>query len=528
MSLEKHKKPQFADFNTPELAYDKIFVPTDFIIKSENEPLSISGRDVMKGNTLVFKYMPEINKYECTFKGGYKSFIEGDLYLPSQLLLVLRFKGGYKATRQFIMMNYLEIDMDYIMIATNYFKILYKKNRYGVKIQYLKQWNDKTIIKHHGKSFLDRVPAFDDFTIEPNNMDWNASIDGFYNLYSKFPHQPHTEEVTLTDIPAIAAIMSHIFGEQVELGYQYMKVMYERPKQKLPVLCLVSKERNTGKSTFLNFLEMLFGFNFVIIDSDTLTSSFNSSYAYKNIIAVDETIIEKASAVERIKVLATAKTIPVNMKHVAEFNVPFYGKVILATNKETDFMRIDSEEIRFWVRKIDSIKKEDPLIEDKIVKEIPMFIKYLAKIDMPEHKTRMIFTAKDLANESLEAVKRESRSGLHKDLDIFITEFFYENETIEHFKATATDMKKRWFESNARITPHYIAKVLRDEMDMQTEDIQKYNPFIHDTQRTGRPFVFKRYDFVTGNVTGNVTHNTEGTSNNDNNDLGDLNGELPF
>ena len=45
-----------------------------------------------------------------------------------------------------------------------------------------------------------------------------------------------------------------------------------RPVQKLPILLLVSEERNTGKTTFLNFLKALF--------QDNVTSSITSYHQH--------------------------------------------------------------------------------------------------------------------------------------------------------------------------------------------------------------------------------------------------------
>lgn len=52
--------------------------------------------------------------------------------------------------------------------------------------------------------------------------------------------------------------MRHIFGEHYNLGMDYMKLLLEHPTQKLPVLALVSRERNTGKTIFLNWLKEIY------------------------------------------------------------------------------------------------------------------------------------------------------------------------------------------------------------------------------------------------------------------------------
>lgn len=55
--------------------------------------------------------------------------------------------------------------------------------------------------------------------------------------------------------------MRHIFGEQLSVGLDYLQLLYTKPLQRLPILLFVSKERNTGKTTFLNLLKAIFGAN---------------------------------------------------------------------------------------------------------------------------------------------------------------------------------------------------------------------------------------------------------------------------
>ena len=71
----------------------------------------------------------------------------------------------------------------------------------------------------------------------------------------------------------IAALVRHIFGDQYELGLDYLQLLYTKPLQKLPILLLVSEERNTGKSTFLNFLKALFEANVTFNTNESLLIS---------------------------------------------------------------------------------------------------------------------------------------------------------------------------------------------------------------------------------------------------------------
>ena len=67
----------------------------------------------------------------------------------------------------------------------------------------------------------------------------------------------------------------------------YLQLLYLQPIQKLPILLLVSEERNTGKSTFLNFLKALFQNNVTFNTNEDFRSQFNSDWAGKLLIVVD-------------------------------------------------------------------------------------------------------------------------------------------------------------------------------------------------------------------------------------------------
>jgi hypothetical protein len=53
--------------------------------------------------------------------------------------------------------------------------------------------------------------------------------------------------------------------------------------------------------------------------------------------------------------------------------IEFFGKFILCSNNEDTFILIDSNEIRFWVRKIRPFNSEDTEFLSKLNNEIPAF-----------------------------------------------------------------------------------------------------------------------------------------------------------
>ena len=90
-------------------------------------------------------------------------------------------------------------------------------------------------------------PKYDGFCTVPNHLNYQKEIEGFLNLYEPIEHKPQ-QGTFLTSNPWCGTSSGNN-----KLGMDYMQLLYLQPTQKLPIVLLVSEERNTGKSTFLNF-----------------------------------------------------------------------------------------------------------------------------------------------------------------------------------------------------------------------------------------------------------------------------------
>lgn len=431
----------------------------------------------------------------------FDNLIVGTKVSKFMVLTAVRFKNDICSAINFVEFSIMRREVPFIRVGTDYFKTIKKTDRYGTENTLLKAWKKDEIKQDHGKDIFNIIPKYNDFTIIPNNKTFIPTENGAYNLYNQFPHKAVNETVQIEDIQTTVKLINHIFGEQAQLGLKYMQILYLYPTQILPILALVSTERETGKTTFLNWLQMIFGQNSILINPNDLTSSFNDTYALKNIVMIDETVIDKAHTIEKLKSIATAKTMSVSQKFVSSYSVPFFGKVVVCTNKETDFIKIDREEIRFWVRKIKSItEKRNTNIENDLRDEIPLFLKYLEQLPAPDFsRSRMVFTQDEIQTDSLEIVKEESKSGLYKDLELYIERYFYQNETIEEFFATPIDIKEEFFIHNNQISANYIRKVLKEEFKMKPNDVMNYSKFAKSqaNDSNGRAYKFKRSDFIT-------------------------------
>ena len=429
---------------------------------------------------------------------------DGDVLTRFDLLQVYKFGGNFRATCSYVIEKYIDPEWPYVMVLNDFYKIAHETDKFGTRTRKLINYKRETIGLLETKSGIERTALnhYESFIIEPDNVNYKASLDGKFNMYQPFPHKPEAGKITNDDIPYTLEFFNHIFGEQMELGLYYIRYLYLYPKQILPILVLVSKERQTGKSSFLEFIQMLFGGNYVQLMAADLTGDFNAHYAPANIIGVDESLIDKTSAVERVKSLVTSKTIMVNDKFVKSYQMPFYGKLIMTSNRVNDFMKVESSEIRFWVRKIPNIKRHDPKFYDKLASEIPKFLGYILALPEREIKSRMVFSPEELMNDDLISVMNESKSSLHKEIEMRMEEAFLNEPGLSVITATPSDIKTNWFAHDSRITLSYIRKTIKDDMDLPPSEPAYYEQHLFGRvdgayrKTTGRCFRFDRGKFV--------------------------------
>jgi hypothetical protein len=425
-------------------------------------------------------------------------FVIGMTYSPFQILTKVRYNSNFTAAFQYVGMNFMDMNFPFVRIGVKYFKEITKPDRYGTKTPLLKNWTKDEIKQDFGKEMMVRVQLYDDFIIEPNNEFYEKTYKGFYNLYQPFIHKEKEFDIEkdLDKVKWSLGFMKHIFGEeQFHLGMRYLKILYKHPKKITPILVLVSEERMTGKSTFIDWLNAIFLDNLVIITPGHISSDFNESYAEKNIIAIEESRFDDAKALEKLKALSTQKSISVNRKHIPTFSLPFYGKLIITSNDESKFSKVDEAEIRYWVRKIPTVngKANHNILED-LIAEIPYFLYYLSQQeDVDFSVSRQGFTAEEIKTTALEIVKKESKSALRKEIEMYLQEFCMNETTEPELYFTATDIKRIWFERNNNFNAPYISKVLSSHMRLdRKEKPERYVPSFGDKMsKTGLFFTYK-------------------------------------
>ena len=302
----------------------------------------------------------------------------------------------------------------YLRVGTTYFKKSLYPSLNGDSIEILVIWSSELIRQDHGKNTLSDIERYDGFICIPENRPehFKKRVQDYYNTYHQISKSPKEGEITNTMV-----FLLHIFGDQKAIGIDYLQLLYLKPTQILPVLCLVSQERSTGKSTFLKWLKAIFEFNMTFLTNSDFTSQFNADWASKLIIAVDEVLFKTDELTEKIKYLSTTNSHKTEAKGKDKKEAQFFGKFILASNNETSFIKIDADEIRFWVLKIESFQKEDVNFLEKLINEIPAFLHFLTNRKLStENQSRMWFTTEQIKTKALQKLVKYNSNKLEIEL----------------------------------------------------------------------------------------------------------------
>ncbi|GHT30636.1 hypothetical protein AGMMS49574_10780 [Bacteroidia bacterium] len=189
----------------------------------------------------------------------------------------------------------------YIRIGTLLYKVVQRPLISGDYIEEKILWSYETLRQDYGKNNLPEIEKYNGFCIIPDHVNYQQVHGTYLNQYEPINHIPCQGK-----FPYIRSFLSHIFDEQVELGLDYLQILYTQPTQMLPILLLVSNERNTGKTTFLRFLKMIFGKNATFNTNEDFRSQFNADWAHRLLVLVDELLLNKMEDTEKIKNLSTA------------------------------------------------------------------------------------------------------------------------------------------------------------------------------------------------------------------------------
>ena len=395
----------------------------------------------------------------------------------------------------------------YFRVGDEYFKKIWVPNEIG-KLEYRFQKRAKsTIIDDHGKELIAHIPKYESFCVMPDHVNYQEVINGCYNRYKPLEQLPSEDP----ECPKILNFLQHIFKHSsYDLGLDYIQILYQKPIEKLPILCLVSKENKTGKSTFNELLKAIFTGNMTIIGNDQLESNFNALWADKLVIACEESFIDKMKTVEKLKALSTGKRVPMERKGVDADEMAFFGKFILNSNKETNFILAAEEDERYWVVRVEAAAESNPNLLDEMIEEIPNFLCFLNKrhLSVSKKEDRMWFKFNRIRTDAFDKLVAANKSGPVKEMTTVLRTMFLDTGFYK-LQFTLKYIEERIFRK--KYDRNYITHILHDKFKATTgtserivvpEISEEYVQGIREEKITaallhGRAYTFWAHDFLT-------------------------------
>lgn len=368
--------------------------------------------------------------------------------------------------------------------AKNYFRVgdfYYEKvmvpNKNGTLEYRYDKRQKSTIMDDHSKSLLNHVPKYKAFCTKPDHVNFQEVIDGCFNRYRPFEHTPSDSK----ECPEILNFLQHIFGiedvtyinklgepaliNEFDLGLDYIQLLYQRPAQALPILCLVSRENNTGKSTFGKLLKAIFTGNMAIVGNADLENDFNAGWADKLIICNEETLVNKKQVVEKIKGLSTGDKIYMNQKGIDQVEIDFFGKFLLFSNNEDTFTIANEHDERFWVRRVPPFGVERSGLLDLMIDEIPNFLYFLNNRFMAtKNEGRMWFYSKAIKTAALLKLIEGNKAGPQRELHAIIKDVFTDTGFWQ-LQFTSKYISEKLMRN--RYDRNYIQKLMRDNFGLR-------------------------------------------------------------
>jgi hypothetical protein len=393
----------------------------------------------------------------------------------------------------------------YVRVGCDYFKVIKVPNSKGIpevrRVPWKKGEINQDYVNFKGyKNFLETIEKYDAFCNVPDHTEkYQQVIDNCYNLYYKIDHVPEEGKW-----PSIEKYLKHVFGEHqlpgsdstnFDLILDCIQLKYLNPTQQLPIVCLVSKQRKTGKSTFLWLLREIFLENATVLGNQEINSEYNDDWASKSVIGIDEGFIDKKTTLEKIKSQSTNSKIKLRGMYAGRQDVEFFGWFVITSNDETNFIPIDEEEIRFWVNKVPVLPDEDPLLLNKMKEEIPAFLHYLKtrKLVHPL-ASRMYFDEKLLVTDALKKIKENSRGWFIGELKELLKDKFYETK-YHTLYYTVSELFEMLNNNNAavRFRKSDISKQLDERLGMESKHGRWQHPHDLDPNDTYKARTYEKH-----------------------------------
>lgn len=374
----------------------------------------------------------------------------------------------------------------YFRVGDQYHEKIQIPNKYEQLENTFHRRQKSTIADDYNRDFIKHIPRYKAFTVVPNHVNYQEVLHSCYNLYFPFEHEPEEGSCDVT-----LAFLKHIFGSgsikwknprtkvthditEIDLGLDYVQLLYKNPTQILPILCLVSKENGTGKSTFFKWLKLIFTQNAAVVGNAELADNFNASWASRLLIMCDETKIDKQIVMNKVKALSTADKILMNAKGKDHVEIDFFGKFLFNSNDEENFIFASEDDVRLWVRKVPVLETPNVTMLEDMKEEIPAFLHYLDQRKMvTEQLHRAWFHPELIKTEALKKVIAYSQPTIEKEIRSHIRDMFFDFPELTDITMAKKEIKDEFFK-NKNYELNYIQQVLENRIKVFPRQIFNY------------------------------------------------------
>lgn len=375
----------------------------------------------------------------------------------------------------------------YFRVGDQYYEKVEIPNKYGELEKTFHRRMKQTIIDDYGKPFVEHIPKYKAFCNVPDHNNYQEIIHSCYNMYFPFEHDAYEGDMFYT-----MSFLKHIFGEkeikvkhkekgelavtELDLGLDYVQILYKQPQQILPILCLVSREQGTGKTTFVNWLKLLFTQNVAIVGNAELANDFNASWAGKLLVVCEEAKIDKTVVLEKVKALSTGNKIFMNAKGKDHVEIDFFAKFIFNTNNEENFIYAGDDDVRYWVRKVPVVQDLFVNLLEQMKEEIPAFLDFLNKRSLKTEKLhRAWFYPELIKTDALKKVIAYSQSTVEKELRQHIRDMFFDHGERTEILMTLDAINETFFRN--KFERNYLRKTLEDNIK-----VEMYHDIVYQDQ----------------------------------------------
>ena len=263
-----------------------------------------------------------------------------------------------------------------IRVGDEYYKIIpfpLRNNEQTVLEHQLVRYSKEMLIEDDGPEVLKTARVCKAFCNIPDNLNFQRFVMDCVNVAQPIIIPP-AERLKEGDCAETMKFLQHVFGDQQDVALDYFKLVYEKPTQMLPAIFLKGR-RATGKTVFLKWVHQLFLGASCMLDRNAFNSAFNSYYAARQVILIDDLSLEPWFC-EKVLYLASSDKIMRKGKGDFATEMDFFGKLIVSVQYEP---LADRSSSAVWIVEMKPLTSEqwDTLLVPKLSKEIPSFLAFL-------------------------------------------------------------------------------------------------------------------------------------------------------